>query len=94
MSVWLGAYNMLQKRYALEAFLRLSADTKANTLRIVPPIALQMAQMDKLGDLGLENVKFILCSGAALEKGVIETLQGKLGRAPIFQGYGYVSVSV
>lgn len=88
MGVWLGSYTMLMKKYSLDALLELSAKKKTNTLRIVPPIALAMTKVDNLGYHDLSRVKFIMCSGAALQKDVIGALQRKFNNAPIFQGYG------
>ena len=79
---------MLMRKYALDDLLRLSSKIQANTMRIFPPIALAMAKSSLLEVVDLSNVKFILCSGAALKEHVIESLQRRLNRSPIFQGYG------
>jgi 4-coumarate--CoA ligase len=88
MGVWLGTYTMLMKKYSLDALLKLSAHHKATTLRLVPPIALAMMKADSLGSYDLSSIKFIMCSGAALQQNVIEALQRRMNKAPIFQGYG------
>ena len=88
MGVWLGSYTMLMKKYSLDELLRLSSACKANTLRIVHSIALAMTKVATLDVHDLRNVKFIMCSGAALQPEVIQILQRKLNQAPIFQGYG------
>ena len=90
MGVWLGSYTMLMRQYKLDGLLKLSAEAKANTLRIVPPIALAMTKNDTFGSYDLSGIKFIMCSGAALQTSVIRALQKKFNGAPIFQGYGYV----
>lgn len=79
---------MLMKKYNLDSLLKLSAEQKANTLRIVPPIALAMTKVDTFGTHDLTSVRYIMCSGAALQHDVIEALQKKFNNAPIFQGYG------
>jgi acyl-CoA synthetase (AMP-forming)/AMP-acid ligase II len=88
MGVWLGSYTMLMKKYSLDELLRLSSACRANTLRIVPSIALSMLKAATLDVHDLSEVKFIMCSGAALQPEVIQGLQKRLNRAPIFQGYG------
>jgi acyl-CoA synthetase (AMP-forming)/AMP-acid ligase II len=88
MSIWLGAYVMLMKKYTLEGYLQLSSEIQANTLRIVPPIAFAMTKSKILEELNLSSVKYILCTGAALQEDVIECLQKRFNNAPIFQGYG------
>jgi acyl-coenzyme A synthetase/AMP-(fatty) acid ligase len=94
MSAWLGAYVMLMKKYTLDDLLHLSSRIKANTLRIVPPIAFAMTKSSKLEEYDLNSVKYIMCSGAALKEDVIDELQKRLNKSPIFQGYGYVCYSV
>lgn len=93
MSAWLGAYVMLMKKYTLDDLLQLSSSIQANTLRIVPPIAFAMTKSSKLEEYDLSSVKYIICSGAALQEDVIYELQKRLNKAPIFQGYGYVFYS-
>jgi 4-coumarate--CoA ligase len=88
MSTWIGAYVMLMKRYSLDGLLSLSAKIQANTLRIVPPIAFAMTKMSNIEQFDLSSVKYIMCSGAALQEEVIENLQKRFNKAPIFQGYG------
>ncbi|KAN0088986.1 acyl-CoA synthetases/AMP-acid ligases II [Hyaloscypha variabilis] len=94
MGVWLGTYTMLMKKYSLDALLKLSAYHKATTLRLVPPIALAMMKADSLGSYDLSSIKFIMCSGAALQQDVIEALQRRMNKAPIFQGYGMTETNV
>lgn len=88
MGVWLGSYTILMKKYVLDDLLRLSAACGANTLRIVPPIAVAMAKHQNLGQYDLQNIKFIMCSGAALQQEVIRILLSRFKEADIFQGYG------
>jgi acyl-coenzyme A synthetase/AMP-(fatty) acid ligase len=87
MSTWLGAYVMLMRKYTLDDLLRLSSRIQANTLRIVPPIAFAMTKSSKLQEYDLSSVKYIVCSGAGLQEDVIDSLQKRLNKAPIFQGY-------
>ncbi|KAF2713314.1 acyl-CoA synthetases/AMP-acid ligases II [Pleomassaria siparia CBS 279.74] len=94
MGVWLGAYTMLMKRYSLDELLKLSSSFKANTLRIVPSIALAMAKEASLESYDLSSIKFIMCSGAVLQREVIATLQRKFNQAPIFQGYGMTETNI
>ena len=94
MSAWLGAYVMLMKKYTLGDLLWLSSRIQANTLRIVPPIAFAMTKSSKLEEYDLSSVKYIMCSGAALQEDDIDSLQKRLNKAPIFQGYGYVRCSI
>lgn len=79
---------MLMKKYSLDELLRLSYACRANTLRIVPSIALAMTKVATLDDNKLRDIKFIMCSGAALQPEVIQALHKKFNQAPIFQGYG------
>ncbi|KAJ4369566.1 4-coumarate--CoA ligase 1 [Neocucurbitaria cava] len=88
LSVWLGSYTKLMKKYSLDQLLRLSSLCMANTLRIVPSIALAMTKTEMLDDYDLRNIKFIMCAGAALQPEVIQVLQKQFNQAPIFQGYG------
>jgi 4-coumarate--CoA ligase len=90
MSTWLGAYVMLMRKYTLPGLLSLSSQISANTMRIVPPIAFAMTKSREVrnGKWDLSTVRFIMCSGAALREEVIEELQRRFNKAPIFQGYG------
>ncbi len=84
---------MIMKTFTLDAFLRLSSRTKADILRIVPPVAFAMAKYAELENLDLTAVKYILCSGAALKDDIIHALHKILNDAPIFQGYGRVELA-
>lgn len=88
MGAWLGTYTKLMKKYSLPQLLKLSSLCRANNLRIVPSIALAMVKFKELNNYDLKDIRFIMCSGAALQPEVIEALQEKLNQAPIFQGYG------
>ena len=81
-------YVMLMKQYTLNDFLRLSSKIRANSMRIVPPIALAISESQTFEDFDLSSVKHILCSGAALKEDIIDALHRRLKNAPIFQGYG------
>lgn len=83
---------MLMRSFSLPAFLKLSAKTKATTLRIVPTIANLMAKKGVLDGFNLRSVKFIICAGARLDEGVVRVLRERLGGAPIIQGYGLVII--
>ena len=85
---------MIMKRYTLEGLLRLSAQVKANTLRIVPPIAVEMSKGGSVNDSKLDSVRYIICSGANLQSAVIEYLQRRFRNAPIFQGYGMTETNI
>jgi len=87
---FLGVYTMIMKTFTLDGFLRLSSRTKADTLRIVPPVAFAMAKYAEFKDFNLTAVKYILCTGAALKDEIIQALHKILNDAPIFQGYGRV----
>jgi len=79
---------MLMKKYTLDGLLQLSSDVHANTMRIVPPIAFAMSKSKAIENFDPGSVKYIMCSGAALQEEIIASLQTKLNKAPIFQGYG------
>jgi 4-coumarate--CoA ligase len=85
---------MIMKRYTLEGLLRLSAQVKANTLRIVPPITVEMSKSGSVNDSKRDSVRYIICSGANLQSGVIEYLQKRFRNAPIFQGYGMTETNI
>ncbi|KAH6673101.1 acyl-CoA synthetases/AMP-acid ligases II [Halenospora varia] len=94
MSTWLGAYVMLMKKYSLPTLLSLSSQIRANTLRIVPPIAFAMTKSQEMNNYNLASVKWIMCSGAALQEEVIENLHRRFKGAPIFQGYGMTETNI
>lgn len=85
---------MLMRSFSLPSFLKLSDETKATTLKIVPTIANIMAKKGVLDGFDLRSVKFILCGGARLDEGVVRVLQERLGGAPITQAYGLVMLRV
>ena len=85
---------MMMKKYSLEGLVRLSAEIDANTLRIVPPIAVAMSKSGSLDDSRLDSIRYIMCSGAALQSSVIEFLQRRFPNAPIFQGYGMSETNI
>jgi 4-coumarate--CoA ligase len=86
---YLGFYTVLMRRYTLLDLVKLSSEIKANTLRILPTIAIAIAKEPKVVEFDLTSVKFVLCSGAPLSKEILGSLQQRLGGAAVFQGYGY-----
>jgi 4-coumarate--CoA ligase len=81
-------YTMVMKSFVLDDFLHLCSKTRANTMRIFPTTALAISKMPRFDGFCLEDVRYILCSGAPLQNDVIRALHEKLNAAPIFQGYG------
>ncbi|KAF2837367.1 acyl-CoA synthetases/AMP-acid ligases II [Patellaria atrata CBS 101060] len=94
MGAYLGYYTMVMKRYSLAALVSLSAQIRANTLRILPSIAVALTKAQTLDLTTLCDIKYIICSGAVLPPEIIESLQKMLSNAPIFQGYGMTETNV
>ncbi|KAJ4286775.1 hypothetical protein N0V90_013027 [Kalmusia sp. IMI 367209] len=94
MGTWMGLYTMLQKKYSLETFLELSAQTRSNALRILPTIAVAMSKQQSFDLARLSEVKYIMCSGAVLPTPTIEHFQKHIPGAPIFQGYGMTETNI
>jgi 4-coumarate--CoA ligase len=84
----MGSYVMIMKSFTLDRFLHLSSKKQANTMRIVPNVALAIAKSVNFDEFDLKAMKYILCSGATLPNDVIRVLHARLNEAPIFQGYG------
>ncbi|KAF2025801.1 acyl-CoA synthetases/AMP-acid ligases II [Setomelanomma holmii] len=94
MGIWLGSYTMLMKKYSLDNLLRLSSRCRANILQIVPPITLALTKVPTLDIYNLSEIRYIMCSGAALQPEVIQILQKRFNQAPIFQGYGMTETNI
>jgi 4-coumarate--CoA ligase len=94
MGTYIGFYTMLQKKYTLISFLDLSARIQANTLRILPTIAVAISKQTDFDLSRLGNVKYIMCSGAVLPPSTIEFFRAHIPNAPIFQGYGMTETSI
>ncbi|KAF2691795.1 acyl-CoA synthetases/AMP-acid ligases II [Lentithecium fluviatile CBS 122367] len=94
MGTWIGFYTMLQKKFTLPTFLSLSARSHANTLRILPTIAVAISKQTAFDLSRLSSVKYIMCSGAVLPPSIIDFFHAHLPAAPIFQGYGMTETSV
>ena len=94
MGTYIGFYTMLQRFYTLPSFLDLSARIKANTLRILPTIAVAISKQTVFDLSRLASVKYIMCSGAVLPPSTIDFFHAHLPNAPIFQGYGMTETSI
>jgi acyl-CoA synthetase (AMP-forming)/AMP-acid ligase II len=94
MGASLGYYTMLMKKYSLGRLLELSAKVNANTLRILPTIAVAMTKDHGFDLTQLQNIRLIMCAGAALPPKVIDFFQQRFPRAPIFQGYGMTETNI
>ncbi|KAJ4357517.1 uncharacterized protein N0V89_002093 [Didymosphaeria variabile] len=94
MGTWMGLYTMLQKKYTLQSYLELSAQTQSNALRILPTIAVQISKQTSFDLSRLQNVKYIMCSGAVLPTPTIRHFRKHLPNAPIFQGYGMTETNI
>lgn len=79
---------MLMRQFELHKFLKLSEETKATSLLIVPTIATQMVKKGVLEKYDLGSVTAVVCAGAVLEDAVLKVLKGRLNGAPVAQGYG------
>ena len=53
-----------------------------------------MSKSELAKDLKPDTVKYIICSGANLQQGVIEYLQKRCRNAPTFQGYGMMETNI
>lgn len=94
MGVWLGAYNVLMKKYTLENFLELSAKIQATALRILPTIAVAISKQASFDLSRLSSVRFIMCSGAALPTPIIKFFRDSFPYSPIIQGYGMTETNI
>lgn len=94
MGAWVGLYTMLQKKYTLQTFLELSAQTDANALRILPTIAVAITKERSFDLSRLSRVQYIMCSGAVLPTPTIAHFRTHFPNAPIFQGYGMTETNI
>ncbi|KAF2651222.1 acyl-CoA synthetases/AMP-acid ligases II [Lophiostoma macrostomum CBS 122681] len=94
MGAWIGAYNVLMRKYTLESFLELSASINANAFRILPTIAVAISKQASFDLARLSSVKLIMCTGAALPPSTIKFFQEAFAGAPIFQGYGMTEANI
>ena len=94
MGAWLGYYTMLMKKYTLSGLLELSAKVDANTLRILPTVAVAMTKNHGFDLAQLRSVKLIMCTGAALPPKIIDFFKHRFPEAPMFQGYGMTETNV
>jgi 4-coumarate--CoA ligase len=94
MGAYVGCYTMLQKSFTLDSFLDLSVRIQANTLRILPTIAVAMSKQTSFNLSRLAAVKLILCTGAVLPRPTIDFFRAHIPNAAIFQGYGMTEVSI
>lgn len=85
---------MLQKKYTLQTFLELSAQTDANALRILPTIAVAITKERSFDLSRLSRVQYIMCSGAVLPTPTIAHFRTHFPNAPIFQGYGMTETNI
>lgn len=73
-------------KFDLRSYLERCVEIKATVMRLVPSIAVSLSKMN----LDLSSVRYIMCSGAALEANVVAKLLESAPNTCIVQGYGYV----
>ncbi|KAF2501251.1 acyl-CoA synthetases/AMP-acid ligases II [Lophium mytilinum] len=94
MGASIGYYTMLMKKYTLGRLLELSAKVNANTLRILPTIAVAITKDHGFDLAQLQSIKLIMCAGATLPPKIIEFFNQRFPGAPIFQGYGMTETNI
>ncbi|KAF2814999.1 acyl-CoA synthetases/AMP-acid ligases II [Mytilinidion resinicola] len=94
MGASIGYYTMLMRKYTLGGLLELSAKVNANTLRILPTIAVAITKDHGFDLAQLRSIKLIMCAGATLPPKIIEFFNHRFPGAPIFQGYGMTETNI
>lgn len=79
---------MAMKRFDFKRYIERCAEIRATTLRLVPSTAVLIAKDSGLQRLDLTSVRYILCSGAALQSQIVEKLHSLMAETEIVQGYG------
>lgn len=75
-------------RFDMRSYLECCVKIRATVLRLVPSIVVSLTKSSKGESLDLSNVRYIMCSGAALDAHVVERLRISAPSAFIVQGYG------
>jgi 4-coumarate--CoA ligase len=97
LSAFVGSHVVAMPRYDFISYLQRCSDIRATILRLVPATAIRMVKDPAVSALKLDlsNVKFVMCSGAALSTDIAEGLQRILHpTAAVLNGYGMTECTI
>ncbi|OQD87458.1 hypothetical protein PENSOL_c077G02615 [Penicillium solitum] len=90
---WLGYYVCLLTSFDLETFCRLLHDKRATLARLVPPVALALAESPVTEKYKYPDLEYFSCSAAPLKPLVATKLRSKFPGVSLCQTYGCTELS-
>lgn len=79
-------------RFDLQLFLRLTQDSKARAIWVVPPVAIALAKHPMVDQFDLSNLDYVGCAAAPLGSELSDAVAARLNCA-VIQGYGMTELS-
>lgn len=93
-AVWLGSYVKLMKSFDLHAFVRMSAEVRAQVMNVIPPIMLAIAKDPTMGQYDLTSLQSIMCGAATLDDSIVKAVKRRCPNAVIVQTYGSTEINI
>ncbi|KAJ5130813.1 uncharacterized protein N7515_006852 [Penicillium bovifimosum] len=90
---WLGYYVCLLTSFDLETFCRLLHEKRATLARLVPPVALGLAESPVTEKYTYPDLEYFSCSAAPLKPLVATKLRNKFPGVSLCQTYGCTELS-
>lgn len=88
MSPWLGSYVCMVPSFDVATYCRLMHEKRATLARLVPPVALALAQSDVVKKYTYEHLEYFSCSAAPLTPVVACQLRRQFPGVSLCQTYG------
>ncbi|KAF9890114.1 hypothetical protein FE257_006275 [Aspergillus nanangensis] len=93
MGPWLGYYVCLVPSFDLDTYCRLLQDKQATLARLVPPVALMLAENPIVQKYSYSTLEYFSCSAAPLKPLVASKLQKRFPHVSLCQTYGCTELS-
>jgi 4-coumarate--CoA ligase len=93
MPCWLGSYICLMPSLDLDLYCRLLQDRNATLARLVPTVALMLAESAVVENYSYPNLEYFSCSAAPLKQSVAAKLRRRFPGVHLCQTYGCTELS-
>ncbi|KAJ5414131.1 NRPS-like protein biosynthetic cluster [Penicillium cosmopolitanum] len=93
MGPWLGYYVCMVPQFELDTYCRLMHEKHATLARLVPPVAVMLAENPIVDNYQYPNLEYFSCSAAPLKPAVASKLRNRFPLVSLCQTYGCTELS-
>ena len=83
-----GSSVLIMRKFVFKDFVHACAQKRATVMKIVPSVAVAIAKDTEVRKLDLTSLRYIVCTGAAIQTEVVNTLGKIMNGVDVIQGYG------